>query len=157
ATIQGVQFDSAVVAKVISVDPVEIEEALERIEKAHALVRSVREHEMPDGTPSCQYRFQHALYQNAIYATIRLTRRVALSSATADALSELWLDRKAEIASDLARLYEDARKLLLAAQYYLLAARNSAALFAYREAARLAQRGLDLVKTLPDSLETHKL
>src|SRR5206468_1765510 len=67
--------------------------------------------------------------------------------------SDFALARKGEIASDLARLYENARDFARAAQFCLAAAQNSAALFSHREAALLAAHGLELVKALPPSPE----
>jgi len=50
ASVQGYDFDSAVLAKVLALDAAEVEEHLERLERVHAFVRLVREHEFPDRT-----------------------------------------------------------------------------------------------------------
>jgi tetratricopeptide (TPR) repeat protein len=157
ASVQGLEFDSAVVAEAAAVDPETLEESMERLERVHSLVRVVEERDMPDRTLSCRYRFVHALYQNSLYAKLRPTRRASLCGLMAQSLTRFWGERKGEIASDLARLFEGARDYARAAEFYLAAARNSAALFAHREAALLARRGLEMVKALPASPESGRL
>src|SRR5262249_30684122 len=69
ASVQGQEFDAAVVAAALRRDAAGVEERLEALERVHALVRRLRELELPDGTPTVRYAFVHALYQNAFYAT----------------------------------------------------------------------------------------
>ena len=150
ASVQGYEFDSAVIAEVLQVDPADTEERLTFLDKAHSFVRVVDENELPDQTLSVRYRFVHVLYQNAFYASVRPTRRAALSAAVAASL-ETHLSSKKEVkAGELAILYETARKWELAARYFLVAARNASAVFAAGEAAALATRGLAACKNLPD-------
>ena len=79
AGVQGPEFDSAVVAGVLGRDAAEVEERLDFLDRVHGLVRLVREHEFPDRTLTLRYRFVHVLYQNALYATLRPTRRASSS------------------------------------------------------------------------------
>ena len=78
ASVQGYEFDSAVVARVLERDAAEVEERLDELDRVHAFVRLVREHEFPDRTLTLRYRFVHVLYQNALYASLRPTRRASL-------------------------------------------------------------------------------
>ena len=153
ASVQGVEFDSAVVAASTDIDALTIEETLERVERTHALIRLVEEHEMPDRTLSCRYRFAHALYPAALYASLRPTRRAALNAAVARTLANAWGDRRTEIAGELAELFERARDHANAAQFYLAASQNASTLFAYSEAALLARRGLAMALALPPGAE----
>src|SRR5262249_52437119 len=50
ASVQGCSFDAAVVARISNVEPADVEERLEVLERVHGLVRLVGEHEFPDGT-----------------------------------------------------------------------------------------------------------
>jgi tetratricopeptide (TPR) repeat protein len=149
ASVQGVEFDSAVVAASTEIDALTIEEALERVERTHALIRLVEERELADRTLSCRYRFAHALYPAALYARLRPTRRVALNAAVARTLANAWGDRRTEIAGELAELFERARDHSNAAQFYFAASQNASTLFAYSEAALLARRGLAMALMLP--------
>ena len=153
AGVQGYEFDSSVVSNVVGLDPGEIEERLDGLGLVHGVVRPLRELQLPDGTPAVRYRFVHVLYQNVLYARLNPTRRAALSRAVAEALLAHYGDRKAEIAAELALLFETGRDIPNALGFFALAAERAAGVFAYREVAILAQRGLVLLGTLPNTAE----
>src|SRR5262249_25028026 len=116
----------------------------------HALVRFVREREFPDRTLTPRYGFVHGLYQNALYASLRPTRRTAWSPATARAIEAHHGEHSAPVAAELALLFEAARQPAPAAGYFLQAAEHAAGVCAYQEAVVLARRGLALLGQLPD-------
>jgi tetratricopeptide (TPR) repeat protein len=151
ASVQGYEFDSAVMAKALSREPLDIETRLEELERVHALVRVVEERELPDRSPSLRYRFVHALYQNALYATLRATRRTQLHTAVAGALETLSSDKTAEVAQELAMLWEGAREPARAAGYLLVASRQAFEVHANHESAALAARGIALLEGVPES------
>jgi tetratricopeptide (TPR) repeat protein len=151
ASVQGYEFDSAVVAKALNREPLDIETRLEDVERVHALVRVVEERELPDRSPSLKYRFVHALYQNALYATLRATRRTQIHTAVAGALETLWGEKTADVAQELALLWEGAREPARAAGYLLTAARQAFEVHANHESAALAARGIALLEGLPES------
>jgi predicted ATPase len=153
ASVQGHQFDSAVVAQVLPRDPAEVEERLEVLDKDHAFVRLVGEREFPDGTLSVRYGFVQGLYQNTLYGTLRPTRKAALSGAVARALRGFVGENIAGVAAELAFLFEAARDWPEAVPYYLTAAQGAARVYAYREAITLARRGLALLPKVPESPE----
>ncbi len=157
ASIQGQEFDSAVVAKALSRDPAGVEERLKRLEHVPAFIRPLPPGpETPGRLQSVRYRFVHVLYQNALYASLTPTRRTSLSAAVAQALLEFHDDRSV-VASELALLYEAARDAERSARHFLLAAENAVRLFAGQEAAALAQRGLAHVRTLQATPERTRL
>src|SRR5262249_28508342 len=124
---------------------------LDILDRVHGLVRLVRDQEFPDGTLSQRYSFVHAMYQNALYASLRPTRKTAWSAAAARALLRHHGDKSAAIATELALLFEAARDPAHAVEHYLLAVRNAVRMFANQEAALLARRGLALLPRLPDT------
>ena len=154
ASVEGQEFDSAVVAGVSGFDAAEAEEMLDRLEQVHAFVRLIGEKELPDGVLTQKYRFVHVLYQNLIYRTLRPTRRASLSAAVADAIASHYSVRQLEVAADLALLYEAARDFRRASEHFLAAAQNATRVFGYRESVLLARRGLDMVARIPESAET---
>jgi predicted ATPase len=153
ASVQGQEFDSAVVSKAAGLPPVEVEERLDNLQRIHGFVRLVGEKEFPDRTLTQQYRFVHVLYQNALYNSLRPTRRATICASVADALAGFYGAQTAEVASELALLYELARDFGRASDYFLLAARNALSVFGYREAIELSRRGLDKIRMLPDTPE----
>jgi len=153
ASVQGYEFDSAVVAEALGIGDGEVEERLEKLERVYAFVRLVGEEEFPNRAATLRYRFVHALYQNALYASLRATRRATMSAAVAQSLLGFYGDQSGKVAAELAVLFEAAREFARAADYYLLAAQNAARIFAFSESIVLARRGLETLKTLPESPE----
>jgi predicted ATPase len=149
ASVQGLEFDSPVVAAVLDRDPSGVEDRLDVLDRVHAKVRPVGEHEFPDGSVSLRYRFVHVLYQNALYENIRPTRRAAWSAAAARALRSHH-PNPAPVAARLALLYEAARYQAEAIDHFLMAAGNAVRVSAHAEAVELARRGLALLPRLPE-------
>jgi predicted ATPase len=153
ASVQGYEFDSAVVARVLERDAAEVEERLDELDRVHAFVRLVREQEFPDRTLTQRYRFVHVLYQNALYASLQPTRRASLSAAVAQALIGYYGHKSGDVAAELALLLEAARDFSRAADYFLVAARSAVGVCANQEAVVLARRGIELLASLPDTPE----
>ena len=153
ASVQGYEFDSAVVAEALGLDPAEVEERLEELDRVHYFVRLLDEKEFPDRTLTLRYRFVHVLYQNALYASLKPTRRVTVSKAIAESLREHYREQEGVVAARVAVLFEAARDFQQAAHYFLLAAQHAAQVFANQEVITLARRGLDILKLLPDTPE----
>jgi tetratricopeptide (TPR) repeat protein len=151
--VQGIQFDTAVTAQVLSLDPVEVEELVQQLETAHSFITGVGEYDFANRALSMRYRFAHIFYQNVLYASLTPTRRAAWSLAIARSLVSLTGESSRAIALDLAMLFETGRDFDMAAQYFLHGARNSASVFAYPEAAILCDRGLAALSTVPVSRE----
>jgi serine/threonine protein kinase/tetratricopeptide (TPR) repeat protein len=150
ASVQGLDFDSAIVAAALQLDDEDVEDRLERLEREHALVRFVDEAENRDRSLTLRYRFAHHVYQNGFYESLRATRRVALSRTIADRLVDRLGDQPCDCAADIALLFEAARDGLRAADYWNRAAQSAARLYAHDETARLAKRGLALLDKEPD-------
>ena len=153
ASVQGHEFDSAVVADVTGSDPADVEEALEALDRVHALVRRVHDQELPDRTLSVRYRFVHVLYQNVLYASLQPTRRASLSGKVAQSLVTHHGERDHAIASELAMLFEAARDARQAARWFFEAAQHAVGLIALREAVTLSRRGLAAVELVPEGPE----
>jgi len=153
ASVQGHEFDSAIVAKALAQDAAEIEDRLQALDRVHAFLKLTGESTFPDGTPTLRYRFVHVLYQNALYSLLTPTRRAALSAKVADALVGSYGEQSAAAAAALALLFEAARDPRRAADHFLVAARNAARVSAYREAVALVDRGLALVEGMPPGRE----
>src|SRR6516225_5663244 len=135
ASVQGPQFDAAVVARMLGREAADVEERLDVLERVHALVRLVREQGFPDGTLTLRYGFVHVLYQNALYAALQPTRKAAWSAAAAQTLLAHYGEQSVAVAGELALLFEAARDWARAAEYFLVAAQNAARVSAMQEAA----------------------
>jgi tetratricopeptide (TPR) repeat protein len=142
ASVQGYEFDAAVLAKALALEAAEVEERLEGLERVHAFVRRLQEREFPDGTLTLRYRFVHVLYQNALYASLTPARKGTLSIAVAEALLGYHVEQGAAVASELALLFEAGRDFARAADSFVAAAQNAARVNANQEAVVLLGRAL---------------
>ena len=153
AAVQGMQFDSAALAEVLSRDPADIEERLQELDTIHNFVRMVGEQQLPQREVSVRYRFVHSFYQNVLFDSLVPSRRAALSLALATALVRLHGEKSRAIAADLAILFESGRAFDQTSHFFLEAARNAARVFAYPEAVLLCRRGLSALAGIPESTE----
>jgi predicted ATPase len=153
ASVQGPEFDSAVAARLLGREAADVEDRLDVLEKVYALVRLIRQQSFPDGTLSLRYRFVHVLYQNALYASLRPTRKAQWSAAAAQALLDFHGDKATSVAGELALLLEAGRDFARATDYFLHAAENAVRVFAHQEAIVLARRGLEVLQVLPATPE----
>ncbi|HEU0121772.1 MAG TPA: protein kinase [Bryobacteraceae bacterium] len=142
ASVQGYEFDSAVLVRVLGSDPDWVEERLETLDRVYSFVKLVREATFPNQELTLRYRFVHVLYQNALFGDLRATRRATLSREVAQALEAFHGAKSSSAANELAVLWESARDFGKAAGYFALAARQAGKVFADSECAVLAQRGL---------------
>jgi serine/threonine protein kinase/predicted ATPase len=153
ASAQGYKFDSAVIAKAMAMEAAEVEERLQALDLTYGFVKYIKEEELPDHTLTLRYRFVHVLYQNGLYASLTPSRRASLSAAIAQAILDYHGKQSPTVASELALLFQAARNWSRASNYYLVAARNAARLFANQEAIALCRRGLEMTKKLPEGGE----
>jgi len=78
--------DSAVVARVVGINSIELEERLEMLDRVHGWFGGCANQEFPDATITVRTSSVHILYQNALYAALQPARRAAWSLAVAQAL-----------------------------------------------------------------------
>ena len=150
ASVEGHEFDTAVITEVVEMDAADVEERLDVLERINVFVRRGEEREFPDHSLTLNYQFVHVLYQNALYDSLQPTRRATLCGKVAKALVARYGDQVPTVAARVAVLFETARDFSAAAQYFHIAAGRSVGLFAFREALALAERGLNALKALPD-------
>ncbi len=148
AGVQGYEFDSSIVAKALDLDQMTVEDRLEVLEQVHGFVRLAGEREFPDSSLTLRYAFVHILYQNTLYGSLTATRKASLSGAVAGALVGAYGERSAEIASELALLFEAARNFARAADCFLQAAQNANRVYATEAADLLALRAIESAKRL---------
>ena len=149
ASVQGIEFNAAIVARVLKVDVADVEEHLQRLEHVYRCVQRVADQELPDGTFTVRYRFVHVLYQERLRAAFAPARLAELSRAVAEALTTAYARHSSEIGSRVANLYDTARDFEAASRWYLEAARHAVKVFAYEGAIELGYRGLAAAGRLP--------
>lgn len=157
ASIEGTEFLSSVTAKLLGVDEIDLEELLASIAKSHRLIDVQEEEELPDGTLATRYRFSHALYQNFLYGDLVNKRRVMLHQQAGEQLLSHYGKRAPQIATRLARHFEQGRDFARAVEYLIHAGDHAAKLYGYAEAEAHYTRALSLVEKLPAEEQPEKL
>jgi len=85
ASVQGREFDSAVLASSMHMSSQDVEEALRELSEIHGLIEPIREEQLPDGKFTVRYRFVYAFCQEACYASLAPTRKASLNATLAEA------------------------------------------------------------------------
>jgi serine/threonine protein kinase/tetratricopeptide (TPR) repeat protein len=157
ASVEGAEFLSTVVASLLDVDEVDLEERMANLEKTHRLIVTRGEEELPDGSLATRYRFAHALYQNFLYADLVNKRRVMLHRQAGEQLLRHYSKRAPQIATQLALHFERGRDFPRAIEYLIHAGDNATTLYANAEAADHYTRAIGLVEKLPDEAQSERL
>jgi predicted ATPase len=103
--------------------------------------------------PETEYIFKHALTQEVAYNSVLHERRKALHEQTAWAIEALYSDNLDERYSDLAHHYSRSGNTQKAVEYLGLAGQQAAQRSANSEAITHLTAALELIKTLPSTLE----
>src|SRR6266404_1476512 len=148
ASVEGTEFLSTVVASLLGVDEVDLEERLAHLEKTHRLIETRGEEELPDGSLATRYRFSHALYQNFLYGDLVNKRRTMLHQRAGEQLVRHYGKRAPQIATQLARHFELGRDFARAIEHLIQAGDNATKLYANAEAAEHYTHALGLVEKL---------
>lgn len=157
ASVEGAEFLSTVVASLLDVDEVDLEERMANLEKTHRLIVTRGEEELPDGSLATRYRFAHALYQNFLYADLVNKRRVMLHRQAGEQLLRHYSKRAPQIATQLALHFERGRDFPRAIEYLIHAGDNATTLYANAEAADHYTRAIGLVEKLPNAAQSERL
>ncbi len=150
ASVEGDEFLSTVVASLLGMDDLELEERLALLDRVHRLILTVGEEELPDGSLATRYRFAHALYQNVLYGDLVSKRRILLHRQAGEQLAAHYGKQSPRIAAQLAMHFERGRDFKRAVEYFIFAGDNAIRLYAGAEAAEHYDRALTLVEKLPD-------
>jgi predicted ATPase/DNA-binding winged helix-turn-helix (wHTH) protein len=153
ASVAGMECSSIAIAAGLD-RPVEwVEKHCEELVARHQFLSPGWLVELPDGTITPRHRFVHVLYRDVPYRMMAPMRRSQIHQRIAERGIAVYGDRSSEIAAELAMHFEQSRDWPRALQYLVQAAENAARKSAHHEAADLAQRGLTVLKLLPESAE----
>ena len=153
ASVVGMECSALAIAAALAGDVAEVEERCEELAKRDQFLSPPILVELPDGTITPRFKFNHVLYLNILYNRIALTRRAQMHSRISKCGEKIYGDRVIEIASELAVHFDQGRDWHRSVKYHLMAAENAARRSANYEAVALARRGLELINLLPESAE----
>ncbi len=151
ASVAGAAFTVAAVAAGSKEEAEAIEETCEGLAWQRLFLQEESVEEWPDGTVSGCYRFRHVLYHSVLYERVAAARRVRLHRQIAEREEAAYGVRVGEIATALAVHFEQGRDYRKAVHYLQQAGQSALRRAAYVEAIAHLTRGLELLKTLPDT------
>ena len=151
ASVVGREFAVAAVAAGLQCPVADVEARCDALATQHHLIEDTGIVVWPDGTRGGSYRFQHALYQQALYEQIGTTRRGQCHRYSGVCLEAGYGTRAGEIAAQLAIHFERGSETLRAVHYLQQVADNAIRRNAHHEAVAALRKGLALLATLPES------
>lgn len=153
ASVSGMDFCAVAVAAGLDMRVECVEKHCEELARRHHFLSPAWLGELPDGTISPRHRFNHVLYREVPYSLIAPMRRAQIHQRIAERGMALYGERAGEIAAELAMHFEQSRDWPRALEYLTQAAGTAYHRSAHHEAAELARRGLEVLKSLPESSE----
>jgi predicted ATPase len=149
ASVAGMECSSIAIAAGLDMPIASVEERCEELAGRHQFLSPAWLVELPDGTITPRHRFIHVLYRDVPYRMMAPMRRSQIHQRIAERGVVIYGDHCSEIAAELAMHFEQSRDWPHALEYLLKAAENAAACSAHHEASDLANRGLEILKSLP--------
>jgi tetratricopeptide (TPR) repeat protein len=149
ASVEGEEFLSTVLAKLLDSDDLKVEEQLAALARTHRLIEMRGEEELPDGVLATRYAFAHALYQNVFYDELVPKRRELLHGRAGEQLLRHYGDRAPRIAVPLAMHFERGRNWARAIEFLILAGANARSVNANLQAEEHYAHALTLAAKLP--------
>jgi predicted ATPase/DNA-binding winged helix-turn-helix (wHTH) protein len=144
-------FPAWAVAAALEEDTAETEEACDALARRLYFVQRAGQDELPDGTRSAFYVFAHELYREVLYNRQASTRRARRHVRIAEKLRELFAEREASVAREMAMHYEAAGEWRRAVQALCAAASHARQRHADIEAVELLERGLRIAENLSET------
>lgn len=139
ASVEGDEFDSTVLAQLLGLDELELEERIDPIVRTHKLVRLAETRNLPNGEPTSVYQFSHTLIQDVLLENLRGKRRILLHRKVAGILEEIYSDDTDLISHKLAIHYDQGRVSEKACDFALRAAERASRVYAHWDAIELLQ------------------
>jgi len=151
ASVEGEEFLSSVVARLLDIEQLRLEETLASLAQTHRLIRVRGEEELPDGALVTRYAFAHALYQNLFYEELVGARRTQLHAIAGEQLLRHYGGQASRIAGQLAMHFERGRNWARAVEFLLIAGANARSLCANVQAEEHYTHALELSQKLPEN------
>jgi DNA-binding winged helix-turn-helix (wHTH) protein/predicted ATPase len=153
ASVAGMEFSAATVAAALVRDTARVERRCEQLVQRQQFLKRLGVEEWPDGTLAARFGFRHALYQQLWHEQVSPTQLQRHHSRIGERKERAYGERAREIAAELALHFEQGRDYHKAIQYLRQAGENAVLRPAHQEAVTLLTKGVELLKTLPDTLD----
>jgi predicted ATPase len=142
ASVEGDEFDSTVLAQLLDVEELELEEQLDPIVRTHKLIRLAGTRDLPSGEPTSIYEFNHTLTQDVLHRGLQGKRRILLHRKIAGILEKTYAPDTEIVSHKLAFHFDQGRVPERAWEFALRAAERASRVYAHWDAIDLLQVGL---------------
>jgi predicted ATPase len=142
----GREFAASLLRKVVTQPEPDLHRLLARLQAGEFVYEQA-------AFPEVEYIFKHALTQEVAYNSLLIERRKLLHERTAQAMEEVYRHRLEDHYSELAYHYSRSGNTQKAVDYLQLAGQQAVQRSAYTEAVSHLTLAVELLKTLPDTLE----
>ena len=151
ASVAGREFSTLAIVAALDEDRAQVDARCDQLARQRRFIHDCGVQVLPNGEVAGRYGFIHSLYRRVLCDRVSSSRRVQFHRRIGERGEEIYGERAREIAAELAMHFERGSDYERAVKYLRRAADNATRRFAYQEAVTLAQRGLELVKNLPDT------
>ncbi|MBI3800338.1 MAG: AAA family ATPase, partial [Deltaproteobacteria bacterium] len=145
-SVLGKEFSFSLLQQVVNQSEAILHPLLSHLQEAEFI------YEQP-AFPEPEYTFKHALTQDVAYTSLLIERRKVLHEQTGQAMEALFHSQLEDHYGDLAHHYSRSGNAQKALEYLQLAGQQAVQRSAYAEALSHLFTALDLLQTLPDTLE----
>jgi DNA-binding winged helix-turn-helix (wHTH) protein/predicted ATPase len=152
ASVAGAEFSAAAVAAALGQTAEHVEARCETMAQRGQFLHPQGTAAWPDGTMAARYRFRHALYHEVLYERVPPSQRIRWHCQIGLRLEEGYGPQTHDMAAELAMHFVRGREMPRAVLYLRHAAENALHRYANREAMYHLTTGLEVLKTLPNTL-----
>jgi DNA-binding winged helix-turn-helix (wHTH) protein/predicted ATPase len=153
ASVVGMECSTAAIGAGLDRPTDWVEQRCDALVRRHEFLSPARLVELPDGTITPRYTFNHVLYLEVLYRLLPVLRRSQIHLRIGHCGELFYRERAGEIAAELAMHFEQGLDSPRAVKYLLQSAENATHRSAHHEAERLARRGLRALDALPATPE----
>jgi tetratricopeptide (TPR) repeat protein len=161
ASVAGERFSVWAISTSTELESDSVEETCERLAERLQFIKAAGINSLPNGQISAHYEFRHSLYREVLYGRLSEAARTKLHLQLAQRLKAFCDPCEQEQATELALHFEGGRDFEEAIRYLIVAAKNAARRFAYRDSIEILRHALELVSQVPTGhhveLETQAL
>lgn len=145
ASVAGERFSVWAISTAAELETDSIEEACERLAERLQFIKCAGINSLPNGQISAHYDFRHSLYREVLYSRLSEGARAKLHLQLAQRLQAFCDPCELEQATELALHFEGGHDYEQAIHYLIIAAKNAAGRFAYRDSIEILRHALELV------------
>jgi predicted ATPase len=157
ASVEGEEFTAEVISQMLNTGVLDLVKLLSKdLDKRHHLVSAKGMRKLNLRRLSL-YLFQQILFQRYLYNNLDTIERVHLHGEVGYILENLYGDQADEISVQLARHFHEAGEIEKAIVYFHKAGDKAVKVSANQEAIKHFKQALELLFTLPESLDRDKL